>query len=89
MKSTLLHVQGRGRIGHMRNRTATIGGVVGGRQHGDDTGQRQRRRAVDALHPGMGMRRADEHCMRQIFEPQIVNVAATAGQEAQVFATPG
>ena len=36
----------------------------------------------------MGMRRANEHRMRQIFEPQIVDVAAAAGQEAQVFATP-
>ena len=39
----------------MRNRATAICGVIGGAQHGDNARQRQRCRAVDALHPGMRM----------------------------------
>src|SRR5665213_2166151 len=41
--------------------------------------------AVDALHPGMGVRTADERGIGHAMEADIIHVAALAGDETLVF----
>ena len=61
-----------------------VGDVLAGEDL-DDARHRLGGRDVDALDPGMGVRRAHEVGMRGPRERQVVDVAAGAGQEALVF----
>ena len=54
-------------------------------QHADHARHLHRFGAVDALHPGMGMRAADERGIGHAMQADVIHIAALAGDETLVF----
>ena len=69
----------------MRNARQPIGKRIGAGKHREHAGHGARRSDIDAADQCMGMRRAHRRAVSLIREIEIVAVATTAGEEAQIL----
>jgi len=84
-----MHVGGPVRLADQRrHRGCQLGSLANG-EDAQHTGQSERRRAVDAEHSRVRVWAAHEHQMHHGRQPEIVDVAAGAGEESPVFLALG
>ena len=64
-----------------------VGACILGGQDSEHTRHRPRRLRIDAFDAGMRVGRAQHYRVRQIVKSKIVEIAASAGKEAQILST--